>query len=99
MSDKITIPSGSQVRLQYTTPGAAVIVLPPGADSVDEALMGRPGRLHATLTHDEGITWPDRTGILLANLAAEDGGFIAFQFQTEVDAEACLRRLREENRL
>jgi hypothetical protein len=52
-------------------------------------MVSRPGEMTALLTHDEGMTWPDRRGIALAEAILEVGGVAVLQFETMADAIAC----------
>jgi hypothetical protein len=94
MSGIINVPTGASIALDYTpvlSGDAAVIVLPPGARSVDEVL-GESG-VSAMLTHDRGTNWPDKAGCELASEALRRGGAALFHFQTIDDARPCYARL------
>jgi len=59
-------------------------------------MVSRPGEMTALLTHDEGLTWPDRRGIALAEAMLEAGGVAVLQFERMADALACHGRLKRE---
>ena len=52
-----------------------------------------PGRIHALLSHDPGVTWPDRRGELIADAVLAERGTVAFLFESAADANLCRERL------
>lgn len=56
------------------------------------ALLQR-GRVSALLTHDAGMSWPDRAGETLLGAVLDHGGGAMLGFETMADALACKRRL------
>ena len=97
---KLRVPEGGAARLFHVPavaglhPGGwAVIIARHAEDARPECLM-RPGEVHAVLTHDEGLCWPNPRGVALADAAlAEGGGPVALVFRGLADALACKRRL------
>jgi hypothetical protein len=71
-----------------------VIVLPEGASSIPDLLTKGP-RVHAVLTHDAGLSWPDAAGCQLARAAIQGGGAVILQFVNFDDAELCRKRLEQ----
>jgi hypothetical protein len=63
-----------------------VVILPP------------PGGLSVVLTHDAGVSWPDRRGEALAREVLAEGGTVALGFATLGDALACQQRIRRGRR-
>ncbi len=55
--------------------------------------MRRPGHLTTMLTHDAGMTWPDKRGLQLMHAVLAEAGTVVFLFDSRNDAEACRRRL------
>ena len=56
-------------------------------------LLATPGNMTTLLTHDPGVSWPDRRGIGLAEATLAAGGVVILQFERMADALACHRRL------
>ena len=77
------------------SPGSRAVVilaaLVPRRPSITD--LWEPGRVHALLSHDPGVTWPDRRGELIADAVLAERGTIAFLFETAADANACRERL------
>jgi len=48
----------------------------------------------ASLTHDEGLSWPDRRGEALVLAVLEECGGAMLAFATMGDALACMRRVK-----
>jgi hypothetical protein len=46
--------------------------------------------------HKPGMSWPDRQGETLAEIALADGGVAILEFETMEDALACHGRVRRE---
>ncbi len=55
--------------------------------------MRRAGHLVAMVTHDAGMTWPDKRGQQLMHAVLAEAGTVFLLFDTRNDAEACRRRL------
>jgi len=99
-SPKLRVPEGGAARLFHVPavaglhPGGwAVIIARTPEEARPECLLQR-GKVHAVLTHDEGLTWPSRRGEALADATlAEGGGPVALVFRVLADALACKRRL------
>jgi hypothetical protein len=66
--------------------------LPSAAD------LHAPGGLSALLSHDAGVSWPDRRGVSLMHAVLAEAGTVALVFETAADAAACRARLAAENR-
>jgi len=99
-SPKLRVPEGGAARLFHVPavvglhPGGwAVIIACRPEDARPDRLLQR-GRVHAVLTHDEGLTWPSRRGEAIANAVLNQGGGpVALMFRDLADALACRRRL------
>ena len=101
MTRALVVPAGSTIRLVSASdlpPGLSaeptVVVLPEGASSILELLRRGP-RVHAALTHDAGLSWPDDAGCQLAQAAIKGGGAVILQFVNSDDAELCRKRLEQ----
>ena len=55
--------------------------------------MRRPGHVIAMVTHDAGMTWPDKRGQQLMAAVLAEAGTVFLLFDARNDAEACRRRL------
>jgi hypothetical protein len=73
--------------------GFAIVVAATEAEAVPEA-ASRPGAVAALLTHDAGISWPDRKGEAVARSIIAAGGAVVLAFASLADALACLQRVR-----
>lgn len=77
------------------SPGADGIwifaAVPPHQPSVFD--LRTPGRMSALLSHDAGLSWPDRRGELIMQAVLAESGTIALLFSTVEDALACRDRL------
>ena len=93
MSTMIRIPPGADVRLSVLPP--CVIIAPAGSEA-SLAGLTTPGGVSAILTHEAGITWPQRSGQLLADEILRAGGTVCFEFENLADAFACRARLLRE---
>jgi hypothetical protein len=99
-SPRLRVPEGGAARLFHVPavaglhPGGwAIIIAHTPEDARPECLM-RPGEVQAILTHDEGLSWPNRRGEALADaVLAQGGGPVALVFRVLADALACKRRL------
>ena len=97
---KLRVPEGGAARLFHVPAvaglhpaGWAIIIAHAPEDARPDRLLQR-GKVHAVLTHDEGLSWPSRRGEALADAAlAEGGGSVALVFRVLGDALACKRRL------
>jgi hypothetical protein len=89
---RLTLPAGGACRLFVVPPGFLVVVADTPEGATTEALTRR-GHASALLTHDAGMTWPDRRGEALAAAALAEGWTVALQFAALADAMACARRL------
>jgi hypothetical protein len=97
----VRLPPDTDARLGFV-PGQAgayfvFLAAPPetaGMHLLD--LLTRPGSLTAMLTHDPGVSWPDRRGVDLAEAMLAGGGVAILQFATMADALACHGRLMRE---
>jgi hypothetical protein len=91
-------PASCDVRITTSPNGGAtwavLVAAPPLKAEI--ATFLRPGGLAALLTHDEGVCWPDRTGVAMAVAMLNQGGAVAFEFQCLADALRCETRLRRE---
>lgn len=101
MTRTLVVPAGSTIRLVSASdlpPGLSgeptVVVLPEGASSIMDLLRQGP-RVHAVLTHDADLSWPDAAGCQLAQAAIKGGGAVILQFANLGDAELCRKRLEQ----
>jgi hypothetical protein len=79
---------------QRIPPARAYVVLASNAPHRPSVVdLRTPGRLSALLSHDPGVTWPDRRGELLMDAVLAEGGTIALLFAAAEDAIACRSRL------
>jgi len=85
----LTIPAGADVRLRVLPP--CVVVTPSGGSG-----LATPGAVAAVLSHDPGVTWPDRRGIGLSDAVLESGGTVCFEFASLADAFTFRARLLRE---
>ncbi len=94
----LALPADTRAKLHirhdptHNTPLFMVAVARPPAEPVPENLV-RPGELSALLTHDPGVSWPDRSGEELSLAVLERGGLVVLAFSALADAMACHRRL------
>ncbi len=87
MRTAINLPAGTDIRTALRG-GKAVVMVGPK----DEPRLP-PGSVNILLTHDAGTSWPDRAGVLLADVALENGGSAFFEFCSLADALAFRQRL------
>ena len=99
------LPSHAAVRLfPCMPPGAlwhAVIISRLPREATPDAwatLMKTPGAVLACLTHDKGVTWPDRKGEAMVHAALEGGGMALLAFSDLGDALMCKRRAERSRR-
>jgi hypothetical protein len=57
--------------------------------------LTRPGTVNCILTHDAGLTWPDKKGEAMARAVVQERGVVALCFATLADAMGCQRRVKE----
>lgn len=97
----LRVPEGGAARLFHVPAvaglhhrgGWAIIIATTPEDASPDRLVQR-GKVHAVITHDEGLTWPSRRSEVLADaVLAEGGGPVALVFHVLADALACKRRL------
>lgn len=92
----LTLPASATARLHMRV-GAdmpyIVTALTPPLEAVPEAIMLAPLGISAVLTHDSGLSWPDKRGEALAAAILERGGGIILAFERLADAMACHKRL------
>ena len=55
--------------------------------------LRRPGHLTTMITHDAGMTWPDKRGQQLMHAVLAECGTVFLLFDSRNDAEACRHRL------
>ncbi len=94
------LPDNCDIRLvMLPAPGGGtevfVIAAPPPLKA-GLALFGRKPGLSGIITHDAGLSWPDRTGQRMAETLLRNGHPVAFGFQNLADALACHGRLVRE---
>jgi hypothetical protein len=98
VSSTSALPPGCDIRLCSALFGdgwsVLVAVLPLKAEWGN--LLLRPGSLSAALTHDPGVSWPDRPGIQMAAAILRKGGVVSLEFASLGDALQCEARLRRE---
>jgi hypothetical protein len=90
----IDIPADATIRLSREAAGWAVSIIRDGAPTSLAANLRRPG-MSGVLTHDPGMSWPDRNGVALVNallLHPETAVFLVFD--TNAEAVACWPRLK-----
>jgi hypothetical protein len=89
----IAVPSDANIRLAQHGGEWVVSVARAGAPEVIADAMARPG-LSGIVTHDRGLSWPDRRGEALATaLLAQPGAVVFLLFASLADALGCRRRL------
>jgi len=75
-------------------PGGPFVVMAAQAPHMPSvADMRSPGYLTALLSHDSGLTWPDKPGQQIMKAVIAEHGTIFLLFENRNDAEACRRRL------
>jgi hypothetical protein len=76
-----------------------IVAAPPRVPSMNLlALVNQPGpgEIIVLLTHDEGVGWPNRHDVALAEAVLEAGGIVILKFASLNDAMSCHRRLMRE---
>ncbi len=75
-------------------PGGPFVVSAAEAPNKPNILdLRRPGHLTTMITHDVGMTWPDKRGQQLMHAVLAECGTVFLLFDSRNDAEACRRRL------
>lgn len=75
-------------------PGGPFVVMAAEAPNKPSIVdLRRPGHLTTMITHDAGMTWPDKRGQQLMHAVLAECGTVFLLFDTRNDAEACRRRL------
>jgi hypothetical protein len=72
-----------------------VVLAKPPTEPKPECLL-RSGQVAALLTHDPGMSWPDRAGEAIAHATLDQDGVVGLAFSALADALACHRRIRED---
>jgi len=88
----IDLPTGADVRIIVGFPEVVLVITQEGRTANLEDFT-KAGECSLVLTHDAGVTWPDRKGVMLAKAALADGWPMMLQFENLADALACRRRL------
>jgi hypothetical protein len=88
--------AGTVARLHILAEGEHRFVVFVAADERDAtpAALTRPGGLAALITHDPGLTWPDKRGESLARAMLEADGVAALGFARLGDASAAQGRIK-----
>ena len=55
--------------------------------------LRQPGQVSAWLSHDRGLSWPDRKGEVLLRALLAEGGTAVLVFEDILDAEVCREKL------
>ena len=92
---RIVVPASYSMKVCIRPPLVFVVVAPPGVDPSPEGLMA-PGSSAGLFTFDEGIAWPDPSGVVAANAYLKAGWPIALAFEEMGTALACHARLVRE---
>ena len=89
----LNVPSDASVRLAWDGVAWCVSITRLGSPSTLHACMRNPG-LCGVISHDPGVSWPDRKGVALVNgLLAQPEAAAFLLFATNADAVACWWRL------
>ena len=94
-SSRIVVPVAYSMKVCIRPPHVFVVAAPPGVDPSPEGLMA-PGSSAGLFTFDEGVVWPDPSGVVAANAYLKAGWPIALAFVDMRAALACHARLRRE---
>lgn len=87
--------TASAVHVQPSVRGAMVLIAPPRRrPTLQELARTTAGGATAWITHDAGMTWPDRAGVRLVEEVLDRGGLAALVFKSLGDAMAAQGRLR-----
>ncbi len=90
----MNIPDDVNIRM-FSENGRWFVGVARNGRSVDLSDVVTPGNMSALLTHDEGVSWPDRTGLALFGFVMmDDAGAVVLQFESLADAMACRKTLR-----
>ena len=90
----LVLPSDATVRL-HIRPGREwphLVLVSFEADTTPEQLFV-PGTVSVQITHHRGMRWPDRRGVLLADVALADRIPVTLAFVDLADALAAKQRL------
>ncbi len=75
-------------------PGGPFVVIAAEAPHQPSVMdLRRAGHLTAMVTHDAGMTWPDKRGQQLMTAVLAEAGTVFLLFDSRNDADACRRRL------
>lgn len=91
--------AGALVRVHVLHPSSGFpFVVTVDATGRDVGLQGMvsPRHLGAFLTHEEGISWPNRQGEAMARATLARGGVVAMCFESLADSMACRERIAAE---
>lgn len=86
---------GVTARIHQHQGSWCVMVATKPEDAVPDALL-RKGTVGTMLTHDRGVSWPDRQGEQLGRAILEQGGVVFMGFESMADALTCKGRLDRE---
>ncbi len=92
---RIVIPAAYTIRLGLRDGQAFVVAAPPGVAPTPEGLM-TPGSAAGLFTHDEGVDWPDKAGVVAANSYLTAGWPICLVFPVLGAGIACHARLKRD---
>ena len=92
---RISVPASYSIKVCIRPPRVFVVAAPPGVEPSPEGLMG-PGSAAGLFTFDEGVAWPDPSGVVAANAYLTSGWPIALAFEELGTALACHARLARE---
>ncbi len=91
MSISIAVPEGHDVRTSLVAGKALVFIGPAGAPGL--VPVPPVGQVSAYLTHNRGLSWPDKADAALAAGTLATGGAVALEFACLGDALAFRKRL------
>ena len=89
------IPAKAEIRLNVID-GAGIIVIAPEGTTPNLDTLKRAGGFCAILTHDPGLTWPDRQGVSMVEEVLKHGGTALLEFTSIADALMCQARIKRE---
>ncbi len=92
---RIVLPASYSLNVCIRPPHVFVVAAPPGVEPSPEGLM-EPGSAAGLFTFDEGVAWPDPSGVVAANAYLKAGWPIALAFEEMGSALACHARLTGE---
>ena len=82
-----------QVTKVGRIPGGAFCVCAADARKPSIIDCRQPGQVSAWLSHDKGMSWPDRKGEILLKALLAEGGTAVMVFEEARDAELCRGKL------